>query len=79
MTDEELREKYPVIEWDEPIHITVGSGGTGKKVKSAETYACRYCLAHNGVSAWQVAHSEPLSREAVEEHIAAEHKSSPAQ
>jgi hypothetical protein len=47
MTDAELEAAYPAIPWREPIHVTVTGG--------ASNLACRYCIAHYGLAAKDVA------------------------
>ena len=39
MTDRDLEERFPWIEWRKPVAISRG-GQSG--------FACRYCVAHNG-------------------------------
>ena len=43
MTEDQLRDAFPAIPWDEPVKIVIANALTG--------WACRYCIARVGFSA----------------------------
>lgn len=43
---QELRDRYPEIEWDEPVRVTVGSIG--------QWWVCRVCIAQYGLKASEI-------------------------
>jgi hypothetical protein len=53
MTDSELRDAYPAIDWDEPLPVTVLDGLKG--------FACRYCIAQLGLSAREIAEGNAIA------------------
>lgn len=65
MNDRELEQALPFIEWGVPLKV--GVIGVG------ETYACRYCIAHQGLRASEVADGS-MSYGDVIAHIEREHK-----
>jgi hypothetical protein len=64
MTDRELEQTFPSIEWRKPIRVERTDGLT--------RYACRFCIARRGLKAREL-ESEFTSEEAVLAHVAAEH------
>lgn len=65
MTDQELRDKFPEIRWDEPFKVTIAGRGT--------TYLCRYCIAHEGLKASEAFDKGGILQK-IENHIAREHR-----
>lgn len=46
-TTEELRSRFPSIEWDEPVRIKVPGGPPGR-------WVCRFCIALHGLKAAEI-------------------------
>lgn len=65
MTDTELEKQFLLIKWREPILIVVADGTKG--------FGCRFCIAHNGLRADEVAALPQSASEAVR-HIGSAHR-----
>jgi hypothetical protein len=64
MTEQELKDTFPSIAWDDPVEITVPGLGRG--------LGCRFCIAQYGLSGSDV-QNLPQTQEEFEQHMVLMH------
>lgn len=61
----EFQAAYPWIKWREPVHVALRDGSAGG-------YACRLCIAYNGLKGSEIA-EKVMSEAECRAHIEREH------
>jgi hypothetical protein len=72
LTDQELRDLYWWIPWDEPWKATLMDERGNPTNLRTKLYVCRYCVAHDGLRAWELRRRQD-TYDAIKQHIAEAH------